>query len=531
MKKDVIYIDVEDDITAIIGKVQESSEKIVAIVPPKRVGVLQSAVNLKLLQRAAEQSGKRIVLITGNQSLVALSAAAMIPVAKTLQSKPELAEVSALDIDDGEDVIDGAELPVGEYAKQAEAEKTDNADLIEGVDIENPEDKNPSKKSKKSPKVPDFNKFRKKMILTVIGVMLLVITLVWAFVFAPAATVIISAKTSEASVNDVAKLGAINDAERGEIKAMEQSTEKEVSIEFAATGEKDVGQKAAGSVRLSTGSISNLGKIIPAGTKLTSTSGKAYSTTESISFSLSNYSGVTVGITAVASGESYNGAVGAMSGAPSGVSAVISNSPTGGTTKVVAVVTAADVQAAKEKMVKQSSDAEKTALMAKFTGDDKAIETSFKVDYADVSASPAVGQESESKKATLKAKAKYSLVGVAGSDLKEYLDQSIKKQMKDQTTQKIYGNGIDGARLNDYRDDNGNKSVRVVTSGQIGPVINEDEIKQQVAGKRFGEIQSEIEKIDGVNDVQVEFSHFWVRKVPKNPEKITIEFEVQNASQ
>lgn len=93
MNKDVIYIDVEDDITAIISKVKSSKEKIVALVPPKRVGVLQSAVNLRLLQRTATQSDKRIVLITNNQALAALSAAASIPVAKNLQSKPELAEM------------------------------------------------------------------------------------------------------------------------------------------------------------------------------------------------------------------------------------------------------------------------------------------------------------------------------------------------------------------------------------------------------------------------------------------------------
>ena len=47
MNKDIIYIDVEDDITAIIGKIKASKEKIVALVPPKRIGVLQSAVNLR----------------------------------------------------------------------------------------------------------------------------------------------------------------------------------------------------------------------------------------------------------------------------------------------------------------------------------------------------------------------------------------------------------------------------------------------------------------------------------------------------
>lgn len=62
MNKDVIYIDVEDDITAIIGKVKDSSEKIVALVPPKRIGVLQSAVNLRLISRAASQNGKHLAI-------------------------------------------------------------------------------------------------------------------------------------------------------------------------------------------------------------------------------------------------------------------------------------------------------------------------------------------------------------------------------------------------------------------------------------------------------------------------------------
>ena len=88
MNKDVIYIDVEDDITAIIGKIKASKEKIVALVPPKHVGVLQSAVNLRLLDRMAKTAKKNLVVVTNNQALIALAASARIPVAKNLQSKP-----------------------------------------------------------------------------------------------------------------------------------------------------------------------------------------------------------------------------------------------------------------------------------------------------------------------------------------------------------------------------------------------------------------------------------------------------------
>src|SRR5690606_21260050 len=116
MNKDVIYIDVEDDVTAIIGKIKKAKEKIVALVPPKRAGALQSAVNLRLLERMAKNDKKRLVLITGNQALIALAASAKIPVAKNLQSKPELAEIPAIIVDDDDDIIDGSELPVGDHA-------------------------------------------------------------------------------------------------------------------------------------------------------------------------------------------------------------------------------------------------------------------------------------------------------------------------------------------------------------------------------------------------------------------------------
>ena len=82
MQKDVIYIDVEDDITAIISKMKASQSEIVALVPPKRIGAIQSAVNLKLVQRAAERANKHLVIISNNAALAALAGAANIPVAK-----------------------------------------------------------------------------------------------------------------------------------------------------------------------------------------------------------------------------------------------------------------------------------------------------------------------------------------------------------------------------------------------------------------------------------------------------------------
>jgi hypothetical protein len=71
--KDVIYIDVDDEITGIIDKVRSSEKKIVALVLPKRASVLQSIVNMKLLKRAATESKKNLVLITAEAGLLPLA--------------------------------------------------------------------------------------------------------------------------------------------------------------------------------------------------------------------------------------------------------------------------------------------------------------------------------------------------------------------------------------------------------------------------------------------------------------------------
>ena len=45
MNKDVIYIEPEDDITDIISRIKSSKQKVVALVPPKKLGIMRSAVN------------------------------------------------------------------------------------------------------------------------------------------------------------------------------------------------------------------------------------------------------------------------------------------------------------------------------------------------------------------------------------------------------------------------------------------------------------------------------------------------------
>lgn len=543
MNKDVIYIDIEDDITAIIGKIKSSAGKIVALVPPKRIGVLQSAVNLRLLSRIASNSHKHLVIITNNQALINLSSSAKIPIAKNLQSKPELAEIAALDIDEGEDVIDGQQLPVGELVKSASANNDEDemSQAIGTIDVEKDDVKD--SKSKEKPKqsngvrVPDFSKFRKRLFIGIGLTPFVIGFLVWAIFFAPSARVVITTKTTPAPVSMALKLGgsAATDVSKNIVQTISKQTQKDLSVEFTATGTKDEGAKASGMVEFSI-SCSDVGSdpvIIPADNEVTSSGNKVFLTQNDIYVTTPVFSGgcrfIGSGtVVAIENGEQYNLSSGenyTVDGFPD-VSGVGSEM-TGGLTKISIVVTNEDVQKASQALVALSSDSVKQQLIDEFKNGEYVIEDSFNIERAPSVSAPAVGQAVTSK-AKLTSKTTYSVIAIAKSELQAFLKSAIEKQITNSNTQKIYSDGIDNITLSGFVNGSKESTVNITALGRIGPNIDQSTIKQQVKGLRYGDVQSLLESNVGVIDVDTKFSYFWVNTVPSDDSKIEVEFILQD---
>lgn len=542
-QKDVIYIDVEDDITAIIGKVKAAKEKIVAIVPPKRTGVLQSAVNLRLLARAADGADKRLVLITGNTGLGSLAASAKIPVAKTLQSPPKLADIPDVD-DDEDDVIEGDQLPVGDHARMSE----DTNDIvppttIEGIDIDG-ETTKPTKpaasRAKKGIKVPDFGSFRKKLALGVVGGILLILFLFWAIAVAPHATIIISAKTSAVDVKTPLTIGDAlqTDVTKATLSSLTQTDKTSVSVDFDATGTKDVGTKASGSVVFTNCQQSD-SLPVSSGTYV-SNGAQNYIVQSTVVVPAGHFfgkncdkPGVSAPVTVIATdiGDAYNTAANtqfAVAGFTSDMSASSSAGISGGAKHTAKVVTTDDVQKARDQLAQQNIDAEKKKLIAKFSSGMKIIDDSFAANTGDPKVSPGIGEELASGKAKLSTDITYTMVGVAQAALDDYLKSAITKQLTSQNQQRIYESGASNAKLSGYQAavSPNPATVQLVATGQIGPKIDDNAIKQQAKGRRSGEVIGDLKAIDGVSDVNVKLSPFWVQGVPDDTKKITIEFKL-----
>jgi len=554
MHKDVISIDTEDEITSIIGKVKNSDGKVVALVPPKRIGAIQSAVNLKLVNRAAETAKKRLVIVTNNHALSALAGSAGIPVAKNLESRPEMPELTALEVDD-DDIIDGSALPVGDHVKlsQSPEKKTDDDDAesygitrealggaaVAGASHADAEpDKD--KPAKSRTKVPDFNSFRKKLFLGIAAAVALVVFLVWAIVYAPSGTITISANTSDITLNSKVALGAklVTSLQNGTLAAEVKTSTKDVSVAVTATGKKDVGDKATGEVKITPTqqtivslALSAGSTTVEAGTTITASGGNTYVTDKSITFTAQNLpttgSGVTVGVTATAPGTAYNGASGSASVSGGGFTAQFTTSPTGGTDKTVTVVQQTDVDAVSGTVVKtEESDAAKKALQDQYSKDYIAVADSFKVDSSAVKPSPAVNEEATDGKASLTGKITYSMVFVSKQEVGKYLDAYFAQQIDGRANQKIYGNGLSGAAFSGSVVDGERYIVTISAKGSVGPKIDENDVKQYAKGKKSGEIKAYVEAVNGVESANVSFSPFWVSTAPNDVSKIKVEFKL-----
>lgn len=547
MNRDIIYIDVEDDITAIIGKIKNSNEKVVALVPPKRAGVLQSAVNLKLLKRTARSSGKKLVIVTHNPALVALSGSASIPVAKNLQSKPEVVEVDKPKIDE-ETVIDGSELPVGEHAGIKDDEPivkvhygpTEDEAVEEIEKLGDKADEVEIKKSKKPQlKVPNFGSFRKKLFFGIIGLIALVVFIVWATVFAPSAKIIINASTSTEQISSdsvVIDVNASTDASKNTLRVInKQLPVVDMKVEFTATGIKE--NKASGSA-VFRNCQSSSSKTIPSGTTVTNSDGLSYQTQSEVVVPGGTFdSGCTtpgvsspVTILATKGGTEYNtastGVNMTVSGFTAGMVARTTTALSGGDSQTTTVVSADDIKKAKEKLAALPTDSYKNDLIKLFTSDQIPIVDSFDIQRADAVSSPAQGEAA--KTATLSSKTTFSMFGANVSEVGIFVDAKLAPIIAAKQNYKVYDNGASSAKLTNYYKSDKTSTISLFDSAKIGPQINEAYVKEISKGKRYGEVQSALSSMNGVNSVDIKFPYFWVTTVPNNENKITVEFNLND---
>lgn len=571
MNKDVIYVEPEDDITDIITKIENAKERIVALVPPKKASVFRSIVNIKLINKAGASADKKIVLVTTDPSVLKLAAVAKLPVAKNLQTAPVVPELDNVVAETANEELveksDGAvAVEIHEEADETEVEEpnakeaeddTEKAEVAvkpsEKPAAEEARAKGATVKgdstTKSSPnKAIDWILHHVKLLVGCgIGLVVLILVGIWMFVISPAADITVTIRTTESnfseSVSFVTKLQEENAAE-GKFYIEEKKQETKSEVEFEATGEKNVGEKAtgelivqasfrsAGSTTLEKGSVFSNGELSYVTDENTTLDWDGVTMSGCVDMSPTDFllygcivSDV-VSVTAEKPGEQYNIDARASNWYSStGFSAYSTKAMTGGSNKIVTVVQQSDIDKALGEINTGSEQLNREKLYNSISKERAVIiDDSFAQTVGEPVSTPALGEE---VKEGTKAKLTVTTTDVISFIDKTKVEEFITKKAKLSDNFKIYQ--IENSYIDNFTKTEAGFAGKLKAIYVSGPKVTENDIVEIARGKGLGTAQHELSSINGVSKISIEPSHSWVNSIPNDPSRITITIQVDSS--
>lgn len=579
MNKDVIYIEPEQDITDIIANIKAAKCKIVALVPPKKAGVLRSAVNFKLIAKAARQSEKTVVLITNDEALLRLASGVAMPVAKSLSSKPQLPKM-----DDAEefgdeaaesDTIESEAQPEDELAEVGPEEKAEKVPVVvakkpavaaakkEEVIEAEPEPEKPEPKTKeeakqaknvdkmKKAKIPNFAKYRKFIIIGAFVLIALIGFTVWATAIAPAAKITVTVRAAGANFTE--KVTFVEnedkaDPKKGIFYLDQKSVTKKAEADFEVKTEVDKGEKASGTVTIVRPKgehidENNMSFVVSKGVTFTINDKKFVVTQDTdvkvddkkrtiCGWDLCTTDTNSAAVPVIASevGEEYNipasSNISSSLGIPGNYS-VTSSAMTGGTSKKVKVVGKEDIESAISTLSTAGEEEAREELTSQFSSD-YILLGSMSSSEPKITTSPELNQEvGDNVTPKIVREVKYTVFAVNRESVNTFIKAKLEESMTGDQTQQIYDTGIDKAFFESFQNAKDDRSAKLKATTKTGPRVTDESVAEMALGHKIGEVQSRLKSLKGVAEVKIDTSYFWVTAIPDDINKVQIEITVE----
>jgi hypothetical protein len=560
MDRDTIYLDNDDEITSVVDKMKGSDFSSIDLVIPKEALVLKSVVNLKLLKKQAESLGKEIAIVTQDKVGKKLATQIGIPVIDKPGDEPKEVRMA-----EGDEPLKAAAVGAAGVAAAATAAELSDADIEikedakavepaeESDGIEFKENASPIEPTAEvvgakaaatdAPKVGDGDaakppKGKKKRFTwkfwAILGGFGALALFVAAYIFIPLAHIDVTLATEKKSVDfsftvDKKYTSVDTTAETmpGQIITVEASKNQE----FTATGKKDAGTKATGTVTITDNAYNSdpTTTALVAGTRLVSTAGLVFKTNTNVTVpGFKTVNGAkqpgtaSVSVTADAPGEKYNLGAGntfsipGLTGTPS--AAVIGGGNgaafSGGSTRQITYVTQTDVNTAKEEMAK-TVETELVAEANKKAGTDvRLLDKAYKITQISATAAPDVSGEGE--KFTLTVKAKIDAIVFKEEDLTKLATAVLGdqigsgKEIVDKTSLTSAAEFVEG----DF--EKGTMKVKVSGEAFVATKLDQNKIKVEIAGVPNAKAIEYLKGIDGVTDAVItkQFPTF-LKRIPR----------------
>lgn len=527
-----IYLDVDDDITGIVKKIAEAEGKAISLVTPKRSNVLQSVVNQKLIKKAAHSGEKDLAIITDDKKVKTIAAGLGVATAPNLRVAPVVASVDTPEQSLPSDVIEDDTPVTG--AKAAAA----GVAIHDASDPSAPAEKSPAAQKAKSKKIPDFNRFKKKTIIGIAIGIAAILLLIFLMYWLPSANITVSGRTEKLPVSFSMSVDTGADSpnyDQQVLPGVRHELNKTLTASFKATGKKDIGTKATGTISIKNCEDSDE-RTLSSGTSFTASNGKVFASTAPATVPGGSFSGggsncksssVSVPVAAAQTGEGYNIDSTAYSTSSLTGNFVMSGSQmTGGSSKTVGVVTQSDIDTAKNQLLQNEQNNAKKELAKQFQDSEYILDGSFTQNVGEISSNPSVGGEGDNGSVIVKVS--YFEYGVK----KDHINELLNKQELASAKQKDSGLGIVDNGLSTAKFTPTTKVADTVqkfdvkTTALLGPDINFEQLKNEIKGKKYSFALDKIKSYPNVTDAQIKLSPFYRKKIPRRTEHIHIKIDV-----
>lgn len=523
----IIYLEPDEEITSVLDKLKNASEKSLIIVVPKGAPLIQSLVNLKLLSKRANELGKEIALVTSDKTGRNLASLVGFSVYSDIKDKSKIKPTTPA-------APSFPDVVIKTYTPYTERVDEPKPSPKEEMPVRQP---SIPKKPLRRP-VVRFPALRFPSIpiafwLSLLFGMALVFVIFYFLLSKAVVTLQLKtedfAQETELTIKNGAQLDVNSRVIPGELKELE----KEGSKKKLATGKKNIGGKASGIVVITNNFKNPDGSGTPFSLKAQTQikdkkTGKifltnSYVTVPALTYSCDVAKGVceprpgtaSVKVTASEPGESYN--IGPSQFSIPGletnaVFASSSESMVGGYDKFVSVVSDEDINKAKEEVAKELYEKAKEELKNKLAKGQKFLEGAVNQEIIDSSSSVKSGtQVSEFE---MKVKVKISTLVVFEKDYKELLSKFLESTLPSDKTLVSTSSDTISLALISYDATTQSMRVKAKIKTKIAPKINENKLKEAIAKKPTSEAVEYLKSLHEIENAQIKLWPVWSKKMP-----------------
>jgi hypothetical protein len=200
---------------------------------------------------------------------------------------------------------------------------------------------------------------------------------------------------------------------------------------------------------------------------------------------------------------------------------------TGGTSKIVKIVSEEDVKAATSGLTATSAKEAQKELKSQF-GDEYILLGNMEQSEPKDTVTPNVDEEvGENVKPKVVREVVFKMFAVKKEAVKTFISAKLKENAGGDKTQTIYDAGEDVAFFEKFQNTTDESTARLKTSVITGPKVTEQMVADKSLGKKVGEVKHLLQSINGVSSVSVNPNYFWVTSVPSDPNKVQIKVTVE----